>query len=698
MNTSSEVCLGDECTFSGKGVLQSEFNSLRDVYALTALPRLIMPRICMFLGSAAFSSPADILYPRCDGPFSVKGRQCWTANVLVRRRGQWHLETPVFLVIRRPIPVCSTSPGIATASIMAPGVLYVTMQPSPALPPAQFHDWYNNEHGPLRLRLSQSITNGFRYRALDLPKSSSEDTTDLDEWMAVYDLPQMSDLNEQSYLKLRSSPIQSTREQSLRPNLRINRQNFDLVREWKIEDFAPLETLSEDTKEDNIIIAATITLKSPGSLEAYEKWFADEHVVMLSKVPGWLRTRRFVTSSIDSSAPMKLLNINEFASSAALTSTELKAIATTPAAKDMMATHIKTAERRVWSRYYTFGPAPRDLAPLSNSETPSFESPASFSRLRTFPANGSASIPALESYITLSDDIRLPYRLEGSSNPAAPVIVLVNSILVNWSIWDSFVTAFFSSQANKQFRVLRYNPRGRYSDAASTKHLSIDLLAADLIALLDALRIPKAEAVVGVSLGGATALAAALTYPARISRFMSCDTSASAPAGNRKTWEERIRMSEHEGAARKTASASSAEQVVNGVELIQEGEAIVGAYLADATAKRWFPAPCWESTSPVLNDCQRVQAAVADNSLTGFKAGVQALWEYDYRDRMPSYEGKGMFLVGSEDGKLPESMEGMANNLGRDGTKLVVVEGCGHLPMVEKPGEVVKAVAELLAM
>lgn len=45
------------------------------------------------------------------------------------------------------------------------GLLYVTMQPSAELG-SQFTDWYQNEHGPLRLRLP-FVENGFRYRAID---------------------------------------------------------------------------------------------------------------------------------------------------------------------------------------------------------------------------------------------------------------------------------------------------------------------------------------------------------------------------------------------------------------------------------------------------------------------------------------------------------------------------------------------------
>ena len=62
-----------------------------------------------------------------------------------------------------------------------PGLLFVRMNPHDNLSPEEFHDWYNNEHGPMRLRLP-CIENGFRYRALDTAetKFSRYEPTDTD--------------------------------------------------------------------------------------------------------------------------------------------------------------------------------------------------------------------------------------------------------------------------------------------------------------------------------------------------------------------------------------------------------------------------------------------------------------------------------------------------------------------------------------
>jgi len=582
---------------------------------------------------------------------------------------------------------------------MAPGILYVTMQPSSTLSSSHFQDWYNNEHGPLRLRLSPSITNGFRYRAIDLDQPGNKDK---DEYMAIYDLPDMSYLNTPDYLKLREGPVQSQRECDIRPDIKINRGNFDFLRESKSEAFQPLETLAvENKQEDNIVVAATITLKYPSSLPHLQAWYEEEHLPMLSKIPGWLRSRQFVTSSLDSASggALEYLSLHEYSASNEYFGPLGKAASSTPRTKDIMQNHVSSGSRRIFKRFYTFGPAPRCLKPLAdtNVKIAPYENTAPFARTRTMPSDG---LPAIESYVLTKDNVKLPYRLEGSTDSDAPVIVLVNSILVTWGIWDGFVTSFFSkSEENKKYRILRYNSRGRYNtSSSSTERITIDTLASDLIAILDALRIPCAAAAVGVSLGGATVLAAGLQHPNRIAHFLSCDTSASAPKGNAATWGERIAMAEKEGKTR-SSDASSITSLASslGDELLVSeqtpSEPIVGDQLAEATASRWFPSEDFRKG----DEYKRVRDMVAHNSLDGFKASVQALWEYDYTELMGEYKGKGMFLVGSEDGKLPGSMKGMAEKLaGSGGSELVVVQGAGHLPMVEKPGEVVDAVVRLL--
>ena len=535
----------------------------------------------------------------------------------------------------------------------------MTMHPKPNLPAEQFHDWYNNEHGPTRLRLP-FIPNGFRYRATDGLEP---------EFVALYDITDMAELTTDTYTSLRTPAVKSQREIDTMAQIAVDRKLYDHIGEWVSPNFKKLEDISAVGKGN--VLVSVISRVHPDKTEDFNKWYVEEHVPLLQKVPGWLRTRRFVTSYIDEGEPTEFIALHEYTPENGLGGPEFQAATTTPWTKEINSTAVTAKKRRVYSLYYTFGPVPRDLTPLSKPGLSAFTSPDK--QTKTFPDE----LPAIESYLTTKDGAVIPYRLEGSTDPEAPLIVLVNSVLVEWGIWDDFVKSFFSQPQNKKYRILRYHSRGRYNNTGS-QSVTVDLLASDIISFLDAFRVPKAALLMGVSLGGATVLNAALKYPTRVAAFVSCDTNASSPAGNSKAWGDRIAISEKEG--KKDAAT---------------GEPIVGEELAQVTTRRWFVKESYdggvlEATLGKVNDM------VIRNSLEGFRKGVRALFEYDLREEMKSATVKGSFLVGSGDGILPEGMKKMAAEYAGP-SDFKVISGAGHLPMVEKPEEVAQYVTAFLA-
>lgn len=496
--------------------------------------------------------------------------------------------------------------------------------------------------------------------------------------MAIYDFDELEWLTREPYQKLRSAPVQTQRERDTMKQIFVDRKSYDLLGEWSGSDFKDLQKV-ENEGEKNVMIAVSFSLQDgPGKEEELKKWYEEEHVPLLQKVPGWRRTRRFVTSYLDlkvnSSLQKEFLALHEYAPQNGLGGPEFQKATTTAWCDRIYADVVKDRKRRTYNLYYTFGAAQRDLASLSSPDTIAAES--QYGLFKTYPAHvAPEKRPIIESKITTSDGVDLSYRLEGSTGPDAPLLVLSNSILVDYGIWDDFVKSFINLAP--RYRILRYNTRGRSSlPASSIAPITIDVLADDVITLLDALRV-KTASIVGVSLGGATALNVALKYPQRISGFVGCDTNAFAPPTNAKAWDERVKMAETE------ASTNN------------DGEKIVGEELAEITTRRWF-VPSSYSDAQLAPKLERVKHFVKTNSLAGFKDSVKALHEYDIRERMADYKGKGAFLVGAEDGILPKSMkENMADKLG-SGVELKVVEGAGHLPMVEKPEEVAQFVAGFL--
>lgn len=545
-----------------------------------------------------------------------------------------------------------------------PGLLYVTMQPQPSLPETRFHDWYHNEHGPLRLRLP-FIINGFRYSASDgiQPK-----------YVALYDITDMDELTREPYLTLRTDVVKTAREKQTMAQIKVERRLYDLIDERSHPGFCPLETQADTDPETcgSVLIAVTVsTHPEPAKQAELHRWYREEHFDRLSHVPGWRRSRRFITAAIDPSASWESLALHEYAPVNGLGGDAHQAAMNTPWGHRLMSEVVTSKTRRVYQWHYTFGPAPRELSALA---APDVIGPwaSNDGRTRTIP---SSSRPAVESFVTTSDGVEIPYRLEGSTDPTAPVLVLSNSILVNWNIWDRFVNTFWARKQNQCYRVLRYLTRGRRSQSGE-QPVNIDLLTSDLVTLLDALRVPpKGARLIGVSLGGVTVLNTALLYPERVAAFITCDTNSSAPESNRKSWGDRVAIAEKEGATDSNTK-----------------EPIVGEQLAEATTRRWFVPKSYETQPEVLAP---VKEAVRTNSLKGFAHSVQALCAYDIRPRMAAATVPGLFVAGANDGVLPQTMQKMAADLGR-GAELNIIDQAGHLPMVEQPQVFADVVTQFL--
>ncbi|MCJ1479313.1 hypothetical protein MMC13_007998 [Lambiella insularis] len=544
-----------------------------------------------------------------------------------------------------------------------PGILFVTMKPKPELPTAQFQDWWFNEHGPLRLRLP-FFENGFIYRATDLEGPGKGKP----EWLAIYDVTDTAELVKEPYTTLRTDKIKSQREKDTMKQISVGRVIYDYVGGQEVKGFKRLEEVKEGP-EENVLVTVSLSLQPGRKKEELDKWYEEKHIPMLTKVTGWRRSRQFVTSAVERKDEIEYLTVHEYAPKNGLGGEEWKAATSTPWQEEIMTKVVGGKSRRMYDLFLVFGPAPRYLSALSSMDAKPFVSPDK--QTMTMPiSNG--PYPAIESYITMKDGAVIPYRLEGSSDPDALVIVLSNSILVDWGIWNGFCDTFFSNPGNKKYRVLRYLTRGRSSNYGK-QAITLEVLTSDVVALLDALRIPKASAVIGVSLGGATVLNTALKYPERVAAFVSCDTNANSPAGNRKAWEERIAIAEKEGAIGQTSAR------------------VVGEQLAEATVKRWFVKEHHDGT-----EIGRVKAMVEKNDLEGFKRSVEALYEYDVRSQMKDCEVKGAFVVGSGDGVLPGTMKEMAEGLGK-GAVYKVIDEAGHLPMVEQPQAFASFVTEFLA-
>lgn len=540
-----------------------------------------------------------------------------------------------------------------------PGMLYVTMQPNSGLSLDQFHEWYNNEHGPTRLRLPHIFTNGLRYKATDGLEPS---------FLAIYDVTSMSHLETPTYTTLREARTQ--REAQTIGQVDVQRSFLDLVVTKASDSFVPVEQLTDREAEGTVLVSVGVTFKDvPGAEEEVLKWYEEEHIPMLSKVPGWLRTRTFRTSSLEGGKERRLVSLHEYAKTNGLGGAEHKASMSTARRDDVFAKYIDQKSRRTYSLFCVFGPAPRDLSSLSRL-------PASAAAAFTSTGVATSTTPGpsavISSAVIAADGLTIPYRLEGNPSPSAPTVAFCNSLLTSLHMWDPFVALL--KQHRPEFRILRYDFRGRGEIPSPPKPSTMDVLADDISALLSALRVEKLHALVGVSMGGATTLKFALKYPEKLERFVACDFNAAGSEANTKAWKERIVVAE---------SAPEADGT-SGIER-----------LARLTVERWFhPVTMTEKKATA----EWMTKMVAANDVQGFRYGCQALWDYDMKAQMSSCEVPGLLVVGEGDAKgaLVKAMDGFKDKVGPRGAELKIVPDAGHLPMCECPREFFDAVQGFL--
>ncbi|KAK3314478.1 Alpha/Beta hydrolase protein [Apodospora peruviana] len=535
-----------------------------------------------------------------------------------------------------------------------PGMLYVTMQPEPGLSLDQFHEWYNNEHGPTRLRIPQIFTNGLRYRATDGQEP---------HFLAAYDVTQMSHLETETYLCLRAN--RSAREAATIGQVAVDRKFFDLVASQQSPLFLPIEQLTDAEAEGLVLVSVEVSLKSgvEGAEQAVLKWYEEEHIPMLSKIPGWLRSRVFRTpSTIEGAAAgeTKIVTLHEYAKENGLEGPEHKASMSTSWRDDVFAKYIADKSRRTYELFYVFGPAPRELHSLSKlSAAAAFSAAAP--KLSTTPGENAV----ISSYVTAADGLEIPYRLEGNPSPGAPTVAFCNSLLTSLHMWDPLVEIL--KQKRPDLRMLRYDTRGRHDIPTPPVPATLDMLADDLATLLSALRIPQLHALIGVSMGGATTLKFALKYPNKLAKFVACDFNVASSEANTAAWKERIAVAE--GPA---------------------PESGIGK-LAPATVSRWFHPHTMTEKKDVAD---WMTDMVAGNSVSGFRYSCQALWDYNMREEMKGCTVPGLFVVGDGDAKgaLVKAMDGFKGLLGEKGGELKIVPNAGHLPMCEAPSDFWEAV------
>ncbi len=119
-------------------------------------------------------------------------------------------------------------------------------------------------------------------------------------------------------------------------------------------------------------------------------------------------------------------------------------------------------------------------------------------------------------FATAGDGTQIYYEVAG----AGPAVVLIHGLGGNHAVWFQQVPALARNHT-----VVTISQRGFAPSQGSGDRYDVEVLVADLVAVMDAAGISRAH-VVGQSMGGWTALGVALRYPERVASVVLADTVA----------------------------------------------------------------------------------------------------------------------------------------------------------------------------
>jgi len=251
-------------------------------------------------------------------------------------------------------------------------------------------------------------------------------------------------------------------------------------------------------------------------------------------------------------------------------------------------------------------------------------------------------------------DREIAYDDTGAGAPGAPV-VLLHPFPFDRRYWAATAAALAPAH-----RVITVDARGN-GEAPAPGPFAIADLADDLAALLDALGVPAAT-VVGLSMGGYTALAFAQRHAAHLAALVLADTRAAADSPETRRARE-------------------------------DARALIESSGTSTYLDRSLPRLLAPDASPALLARTR---ALAETRGERIVAGLAALRDRpDRTSELAAIRCPTLVIAGARDQVVPlEEMRGMSVAI--PSARFVALDGVGHLANLEAPAAFVAALRAFL--
>jgi 3-oxoadipate enol-lactonase len=252
------------------------------------------------------------------------------------------------------------------------------------------------------------------------------------------------------------------------------------------------------------------------------------------------------------------------------------------------------------------------------------------------------------------DGLATRFAVEGSG----PSLLLIHGVGARLDAWDDVVPAL-----GGRLTAIRYDLRGHGDSTKAPGPYSVELLAADALALLDHLGVARCH-VAGHSLGGLVAQQLAIGAPGRVDRLVLLSTVAG------RTAEEKARVLER-------------------LALVRDG--IPGEHFR-RSIERWFTDEFRRDHPDVI---ERYLARNMENDPAGYAAAYRVLATTDLADALHRITAPTLVVTGDGDiGSNPRMARLMHERIA--GSRLQVLPGLRHSILVEAPALVARLLVEFL--
>lgn len=245
------------------------------------------------------------------------------------------------------------------------------------------------------------------------------------------------------------------------------------------------------------------------------------------------------------------------------------------------------------------------------------------------------------------DGRNIAYDLAGPED--APVVCITHSLASDGGSWAEQVPPLLAAG----FRVLRIDMRGHGGSDPVSGDYTMQALASDVAAVLDALSLRRVH-YVGLSIGGMIGQAFALAHGDRLLSALWSDTLPASPAGAAEAWRQRM-------------------------AIVRDASSL--APIADGTMERWFT-DAFRPRRP--ERWKQIRDTIAGTTPAGYLGCAAAILDFDFAPKLPSLKLPVLVVCGAEDpGTPPAENRRLAGLV--PGARYEEIAAARHFPNVERP-------------